>query len=578
MTTGKPEIVADWVARHLRAQGVERLFLFPGGTIVPIIDACLKIGIGYECFKSEQGAAYAALAVARLSGRPQVVMVTSGPGATNVLTPVADAYYDSTPLVVITGQIGSVDLGSRPGVRQRGFQETPTVAMAGPVTKMAACMLSESDVFKQIPAAFALTMSGRRGPVLIDFPMDIQRRALAEPVPDAAVVQRPLPVCPPAKREDVRDIAAGLTSARRPVLLLGQGALTSGSVDRYRRLADRLESLTCTSFLGVGCIATTDARHLGYVGHTGHLAANRAVHEADFLLVLGSRLDVRQTGTMVKEFVPSGDVAWIDIDRQELDNPRVAVKWRIEADAAAFCDELLDALPERLDSHRLDQSWQNAMLALKEEHWEDRPGEGPGLAPRTVLRTLARIVAGSEPTVTTGVGCHQHWAARHLPFGPGLCRLLSSGGHGAMGYDLPSAIGAAMHDSSRPVLCVVGDGSLLMNIQELAALQERRLPVKVLLLNNSRLGLVSQFQLLTWGADPTTGDYPSPDFTAIARAFGIAAERLAEPSQIQERLEWLWGAAGPALLEVIIDQSADVTPMLLGGQTMAQMWMGRLAL
>jgi acetolactate synthase-1/2/3 large subunit len=216
-----------------------------------------------------------------------------------------------------------------------------------------------------------------------------------------------------------------------------------------------------------------------------------------------------------------------------------------------------------------------APCPLKAQAWEDRPPHADRLAPRDVLRHLAELIGSADPVVSTGVGCHQHWAARHLAFGPGLGRLLTSGGHGAMGFDLPSAIGAAMTEPKRPVLCVVGDGSLLMNIQELAALRERNLDVKILLLNNARLGLVSQFQLLTWGADPTTGDFPSPDFTAIARGFGIDAERLDDPAELDTRLRRFWDTPGPALLEVIIDPEADVTPMLLAGQTMGEMWMGR---
>ncbi|WAR45406.1 thiamine pyrophosphate-binding protein [Methylomonas rapida] len=568
--------VADWVAEVFQNNAIDRIFLYPGGTIVPLINACLKIGIQVECFKSEQGAGYAALAYGRLTGKPQVVMVTSGPGVTNVLSCLADAYYDSTPFILITGQIGTNDLKVRKSVRQRGFQETPTVDLTSPISKKASCMMSPEDVFRDVPDAFRLAMAGRKGPVVIDFPMDMQRLELhADDFSKLVGRHRQDDKSATVKPEIFADIVDAASKARRPVLLLGQGALQAAAYDRYIELANRLSALVVTSFLGIGSFDTSDAKHLGYIGHTGHLVANKAVSECDFLLVLGSRLDVRQTGTVIDKFVPNGRVAWVNSDSTELANARVDVEWKIEMDVSAFCEKLIANYRERAGD--IDNEWHESLLSLKRERKDDPPLKGTTyMQPRPVLDALQRVMGDLPVTVVTGVGCHQHWAARHLSFRPNACRLLTSGGHGTMGYDLPSAIGAAMAQPDRPILCVVGDGSLLMNIQELASLKERELNVKILVMNNSRLGLVSQFQQITWNADPTTGDFKAPNFPAIARGFGLTADRVEVAEELEEKIKQFWNQPGPTLLEVRIDSDADVVPMLLGGQHMGEMWMGRI--
>jgi acetolactate synthase-1/2/3 large subunit len=570
----KMTTVAEWVARTCQEIGVSRVFLYPGGTIAPLVNACIKYGIEIEVFKNEQGAGYAALASARITSKPQVVMVTSGPGVTNVVTPIADAYYDSTPLVVFTGQIGTADLSSRQAVRQRGFQEVPTVALTQPITKRSTCMMSVEDVVREVPLAFQIARMGRQGPVVIDFPMDIQRREFD----DIALrkLTAVISVCEPEKldHKHLNEVATIASVAKRPVVLLGQGALNAQAFSDYAEIANVIDARVVTSFLGTGCFDTSDPRWLGYVGHTGHLAANRAVFESDFLLVLGSRLDVRQTGTVVDKFVPRGKIAWVDIDSSELENPRVQTTWRFQSEVAAFCSAFLKELEMR--SSPADAGWADSLADLKQQNHEDRPRQAREyIQPRPLLHALARLVENKPTMVVTGVGCHQHWTARHLPFHPEHCRLLTSGGHGTMGYDLPTAIGAAIAQPERRVLCAVGDGSFLMNIQEMAALSERSLDVKILVFNNRRLGIVSQFQLITWGGDPTTGEFGVPDLVTISRGFGVPAEQLERPADIDEKLEWLWSQQGPALLNVMIDPEADIVPMLLAGQTMVEMWMGR---
>jgi acetolactate synthase-1/2/3 large subunit len=570
-------LVADYVAGVFLQNSVERVFMYPGGTIAPLVNACLAAGIKVECFKSEQGAGYAALAYARISGKPQVVLVTSGPGVTNVLSCLADAYYDSTPLVLITGQIGTGDLKSRPAVRQRGFQETPTVELTKPISKRSNCLMSTEDAFREVPLAFTEAVAQRRGPVVIDFPMDIQRTEIGSSASVNCVADgasNAMLAIDAGASQLIMDVGKAAQQARRPVLLLGHGALDAAAYKQYAAIAARLDALVVTSFLGLGAFDTQDPRFVGYVGHTGHFAANKAVFECDFLLVLGSRLDIRQTGSVVNQFVPDGKVAWVNLDVAELDNARVHADWKIQLDVGDFCDRLLEVLPDA--GQAVDTPWHADILRVLREGFEDRPNpDSTDLSPRDVLQCIKKTIGDTELTVTTGVGCHQHWAARHLAFHPTDRRLLTSGGHGTMGYDLPSAIGAAMAQAGRRVLCVVGDGSFLMNIQELASLAERNLDVKILVMNNRRLGIVSQFQLITWGSDPATGDFKTPDFVAIARGFGIAADRLESLPELSQKIEKFWSQPGPSLLEVMTDAGADVSPMLLAGQTMGEMWMGR---
>jgi len=352
---------------------------------------------------------------------------------------------------------------------------------------------------------------------------------------------------------------------------LGNGALNSCLFEEYDLLVNKLGAFVVNSLLGLGSFDTEDERYLGYIGHTGHVAANTAVHECDLLIVLGSRLDLRQTGTLTEKFVPNGKILWVDQDTNELDNPRVKTEWKIHSDLDTFLNSFLKAIPEFVSSK--DQVWKNKILHLKSRKLEDIPMDNNCIQPRNLLNKVMSYLP-DDYIVTTGVGCHQQWAARHLHFKPQKKFLLTSGGHGTMGYDLPSAIGASIAFPTKTILCVVGDGSLLMNIQELGSVKDRNSNLKILVLNNNRLGIVSQFQLITWKDDPTTSNFSSPDFAIVAKGFGIRSETLDSPVDMDKKLKSLIEYNGPSLLEVKIDYSADVVPMLLAGQEMNNMWMG----
>jgi acetolactate synthase I/II/III large subunit len=584
------DAVADAFVRH----GIERLHVFPGGTIAPVFEAALARGIEIYTARHEQGAGYAALAAARLRGRPEVAMATSGPGVTNLVTPVADAYFDSTPLVAITGQVGTRDMRAGRPIRQGGFQEVDTVALMRPITKLQLQPRTAAEVAQAIELAFRESAAGRPGPVLLDLPMDVQRAELPEPTPRGSSVPGNATHCRPPRAAlshslpigDAPRAAAGappfppdselldalalrLLKACRPVIVAGQGVLLARAHMELRALVDALGIPVSHSLLGLGALPSRHPLALGYHGHTGNQYAGRAIYEADLVLVLGSRLDVRQTGSLPERFAPQAHVVRVELDPGELAHARVP------HDVALPCDvrQVLVGLLERLRGKAPGdlRAWHARIAAWRERYalaWE----HGGALKPQPIVLAANGLAAGEEVVCVTGVGSHQHWVARHFDLDFPRRRLLTSGGHGAMGYDLPSAIGAQLARPHSTVLCLVGDGSLQINIQELAALVEHDLPVKLVVLDNHRLGIVSQFQLQNWDADPTCGGKWNPDFAAVARAYGIPSWTIAREQEIEDTLARVLAEPGPALAHCLIDPAEDIVPMLLAGQTMDRMW------
>lgn len=557
---------AQIVVSLLQAHGIQRLYVYPGGTIAPILDVGVARGLDIYCARHEQGAGYAALAAARISGRPQVVMVTSGPGVTNLVTCVADAFFDSTPLVVITGQVGTADLARAASLRQRGFQEVDSVALLKPLTKAQFLPKKTADLPQVLCEAFQIAASDRPGPVLIDLPMDVQRsQSDVAQLPHA----RSLPVAPHPQPNEIQQAVAALCAAQRPLVIAGQGVLLARAQVALRALLERAPMPVSHSLLGLGALPSAAPLALGFHGHTGNQAAGIAIQEADYLLVIGSRLDVRQTGTRVAEFAQQARIVRIEMDSSEIEHARVRVDQTLRGDVGAVLRTLNAALAgERLPDW---SAWHQRIATLKQHHalkWDS----DARLKPQQIIDTVARQTAGEAVDVVSGVGSHQQWVARHFDFDFPKRRWLTSGGHGAMGYDLPTAIGAQVWDWQRRVLCFVGDGSLQMNIQELAALAEHKLPVKIIVLDNHRLGIVSQFQNLNWNADPTCGNKWNPDFAQIAQAYGIVGLKLDNPSDCERQVQKLLALPGPALLHCIIDEAEDVVPMLLANQTLDRMW------
>lgn len=559
-------IGADLIINSFIDNKIRQIHVFPGGTIAPILDVAIQSGIEIFCARHEQGAGYAALAKARLTGRPQIVMVTSGPGVTNIVTPIADAYFDSTPLIVLTGQVGISDMRDNLPIRQRGFQEIDTCALLRSITKAQFLAKQPSELSKIMAEAFCIAVSGRPGPVVVDLPMTSQRGTI-EIAEDCHLLRSNQ--LPALDIDLINQVISWLQTAKQPLILAGQGILISKAQAELRSFVEYSQIPVSQSLMGLGAFPTKSSLALGFHGHTGNQYAGRAIHNADLLIVIGSRLDIRQTGTQVQSFVPNGRIVRIDLDEAELNYSRVRQDLQICADARAVLKELNRwiggiQLPDWSAWHYQIHEWRQEFPLSYEK-------EGK-LKPQYIVEVVNQLTEGLPVICVSGVGSHQQWVARHFDFDYPQRRWLTSGGHGAMGFDLPAAVGAQLAMPDSLVICFVGDGSIQINIQELAAIVEYKLPIKIVVLDNHRLGIVSQFQKLNWSNDPTCGDKWNPNFADIARAYGISSMTIASTEEVESKLQKAFFECGPVLIHCIVDDAEDVIPMLMGGQTLDKMW------
>lgn len=564
-TAPQPREGADLVLDAFLRHQVKHVFIFPGGTIAPILDRIEKRSqIEIVCPRTEQGAGYAALAYARLTGETGVFMVTSGPGVTNAVTPVADAYYDNIPLVVITGQVGTGDMKGDLPIKQRGFQEVDTVALMKPVAKAAFLVKDPRELPDILEQAFFLAREGRQGPVIVDLPMNVQRGICN----DAAPAARRTEVVPFVPAEKIEMLAQWIAEAERPVILAGGGVIASAALTELRVLADKYDIPVTMSMPGMGAYPSDAPLSLGMCGYAGSQFANLAMHRADLLIGIGTTFHLRQTGSLPAKTVAQGRVARIDLDVNELNHSRVPLDLSIHADAKAA----LAALDRALAKHKVGDHapWLAQIAGWKREHrlMPGKPGKLP--KPQAVIEAVNAAITGPV-IVTTGVGQHQCWVPRHFTFDAPRRTLLTSSGHGTMGYDLPAAIGAKIANPEAMVVCFVGDGSLQMNIQELATVTERGLDLKIVVLDNHALSIVAQFQRQNWKSHPSTGDKYNPDFAAIAAAYGIASVSIDTVTGLHEKIAQAINRPGAVLIHCHVDPEEDLLPMLLGGQSLDAM-------
>jgi len=563
----KPREGADLVLDAFLRHQVRHVFIFPGGTIAPILDRIEKHSrIEIVCPRTEQGAGYAALGYARMTGETAVFMVTSGPGVTNAVTPIADAYYDNIPVVVITGQVGTSDMRGDLPVKQRGFQEVDTVDLMKPITKAAFLVKDIRELPDVMEQAFFLAGSGRRGPVVVDLPMNIQRG----PVP--AETGRPAKrteVLPFVAADKIETLARWISEAERPVILAGGGVIAAGAVQELRTLADACRIPVTMSMPGIGAYPSDSALSLGLCGYAGSQYANMTMYKSDLLIGIGTTFHLRQTGSLPDKTVEKGRIARIDLDINELNHSRVPLDLQINADAKAALAALERAL-QRLPSPKTE-AWLDRIGDWKAQY-PLLMGKPSGLPkPQEIIEAVNLAARDGKIIVTTGVGQHQCWVPRHFDFAAPDRVLLTSSGHGTMGFDLPAAIGAKIAEPNATVICFVGDGSLQMNIQELATIVERNLDIKIVVLDNHALSIVAQFQRQNWKSHPSTGDKYNPDFAAIAEAYGIAGVSIASREGMTEKLRGAVRRRGPVLIHCHVDPQEDLLPMLLGGHTLDDM-------
>jgi acetolactate synthase I/II/III large subunit len=547
---------AELVIGLLERQDITHIAGMPGGANLPLYDALGRSTIRPILARHEQGAGFIAQGMARVSGRAAVCFATSGPGATNVLTALADARLDSIPLICITGQVATALMGTD------AFQEVDTYGLSMPVTKHSFLVRSGAELLEVIPAAFRIATSGRPGPVLIDIPKDIQQETVEfASWPEPGVADTPCRA--PATRIDaaLREIL----KASRPILYLGGGVVHAGGAALARQIAERADLPTVMTLMALGVLAHDHPLSLGMLGMHGAAATNHALRRCDLLIAIGARFDDRATGK-VREFCPDARVIHIDIDASEIHKIRHA-HCPLPGDAAATMSALLEGLPTISR-----KAWRNEISELQRTH-PSVELEGDIATPHGLIRAVAQHL-GPESVVTTDVGQHQMWAAQAWPFTRPR-QWLTSGGLGTMGFGLPAAIGAAIAESGRPVVCFSGDGSILINLQELATALEEGLNIKIVLLNNGALGLVRQQQDLFYGGHRVASDLGgATDFCAIARGFGWPTLDLGETGYCVDNLSTALNGSGPMFIHAPINGDARVYPMVPPGAANHQMITG----
>ncbi|MFM5589041.1 acetolactate synthase 2 catalytic subunit [Aeromonas rivipollensis] len=534
---------AQFLVQALKKQGVTQVFGYPGGAIMPVYDALYDGGLAHQLCRHEQGAAMAAVGYARASGQVGVCIATSGPGATNLVTGLAEALLDSVPLVAISGQVPCAAVGTD------AFQEVDVLGMSLSCTKHSFMVTDVADLPQVIAEAFAIANEGRPGPVLIDFPKDVQLAAVPTQSPLFAV-EEPEPLNP-AELTLARTL---LAVAERPVLYVGGGVGMANAEPQLRDFAAATGMPAVTTLKGIGALDPDSPVYLGMLGMHGTKAANYAVQQCDLLVVVGARFDDRVTGKL-EEFAPEARVIHLDVDAAEFGKRRAA--------DVGITTDLKRVLPALAMALAIDP-WREHCATMAREYAfrYDHPGQ-PIYAPALLKQLSARLPETS--VVACDVGQHQMWVAQHMRF-TSPRNHLSSAGLGTMGFGLPAAIGAKMSRPDDEVVLVSGDGSFMMNVQELGTIRRAQLKVKMVLIDNQRLGMVRQWQELFFdGRYSETILSDNPDFIALAAAFGIPGETITCKEQIAGALDRLLASESAYLLHVAISEEENVWPLVPPG-------------
>ena len=540
---------AQITVRLLERQGIRTVAGIPGGAILPIYDALgQSTAIRHVLARHEQGAGFMAQGMARATGETAVCLASSGPGATNLLTAIADAKLDSIPLVAITGQVPQAMIGTD------AFQEVDTYGLSIPITKHNFLVSSAEELLEVIPRAFAIAASGRPGPVLVDIPKDVQTQAIeiaGWPKPGRAA---PTPAAEPAS---IAAAAAMIDAAERPILYLGGGVVHSGAAPLAVDLAEKAGLPTVMTLMALGAMPVDHPLSLGMLGMHGARHTNLALDECDLLIAVGARFDDRATGK-VAAFCPQAKIIHIDIDPAELDKIKTA-HVGIVADVGQALAELLPAV-----ATRARPAWTARIAALQAAFPPALPGCDDPRSHFGLIRAVAACL-DRDAVVATDVGQHQMWVAQAYPLRRPR-QWLTSGGLGTMGFGVPAAIGAALAEPDRTVVCFTGDGSILMNIQELATAAEENVNLKIVLMDNASLGLVHQQQTLFYGERLFASQFRrTPDFVAVARGFGISAVDLDQAANPCAALIDAISRPGPCLIHASIDVEQKVYPMVPPG-------------
>jgi len=553
----------DAIMECLKAEGVDVVFGLPGGANLPTYDAFVDAGIRHVLVRHEAGGGHAAEGYAKATGKVGVAFATSGPGATNVVTPIVDAMMDSVPTVFITGQVRTDLIGTD------GFQETDTLGITMPVVKHSFQIRSPLAIPRAIHEAFHIARSGRPGPVVVDIPQDLSRADIDyEPVTDLH-----LPGYQPTiegNTKQIRQAAKAMATARRPVIYAGGGVINANASKELFEFAtsDRFP-VTCT-LMGLGGFPAPHPQWLGMLGMHGTRTANYAMDEADLICCIGARFDDRITGKL-SEFAPHAKFIHIDVDPAEI-SKTIPAHIPIVGDCKNVLTKLVREYRalEGVDTTRTDEWWQR-IGAWQEKHpLRYEPTTDAEIKPQYMVQALYEATGG-DAIVTSDVGQHQMWAAQYYHFAKPR-RWINSGGLGTMGFGLPAALGAAVGCPDQTVVCIAGDGSIQMNIQELATCAEDKIPVKVFIMNNGYLGMVRQWQELFWEKRYSHVDMGSyPDFVKLADAYGATGMRLTDKATLVDDMKEALATPGPVVCDVRVTREENTYPMIAPGQAAREM-------
>src|SRR5881296_2065705 len=549
---------AQILCRTLVEEGVEVIFGYPGGAIMPFYHALPDHPrLRHVLVRHEQAAAHAADGYARASGRIGVCVATSGPGATNLVTGLATAHMDSSPVVAITGQV------ARPMIGRDAFQETDVIGITLPITKHNCLVRDVTELAQRAREAIAVAREGRPGPVLLDVPKDVQnQRTSYEPAGPESAQRRvrsvPPPLSPRPLAEAVAEAARLIAAAERPLLMVGHGVILGDAYEAVRRLAERTGIPVITTLLGISAFPESHPLHLGMPGMHGEVHVNRAIQHADLIVGIGLRFDDRVTGN-TKGFAPRAAIVHIDLDASEI-GKNVPVAVPIVGDARAATARLVAAV-----APRRCEAWIAEVQGWARQREESYRGD---LSPENIVAAI-HDAAPDRCTIVTDVGQHQMWVAKLYPYRRPNTHI-TSGGLGTMGFAVPAAMGVQLARPHGPVWAISGDGGFQMNLQEIATMVQEKIPVKMAVFNNGYLGMVRQWQQFFHGRRYSATPIWSPDYVKLAEAYGIAGWRVERATELESVLAQAAAEPGPALVEFVIEQEANVFPMIPPGATLSE--------